>query len=306
MPGAVGPPMPYCAPPADAWYGPAPGCCMPGAAGGCDIAAGSCAGPLDGSWPRTRGGPPAAPFHPGIPPGPCPFPAAAPAPGAAAGSDRPDRPAGPRRCRVSAADPLTRSRPVRAGFECASTGVSGTERPRQRGEQQCDREFVPLLGQIGDVIPGHDDLEDAAIDFPVPELGGSPLVHAQVDDVQPIAEIVEHEARLTVIRPDGPRFPQPVEFVKPHLLAPDAARCRGEAMLFRWRRGREQRHVTIRWANCGLIRSTEVRGHKPVPHEPHPSLGRCQASPSYRATGSSPASASRHSVVPTGIWIGSR
>ena len=129
-------------------------------------------------------------------------------------------------------------------------------------------------------MPGHDDLEDAVVDFPVAELRGPPLIHAQVDDVQPVTEIIEHEARLTVIGADGPRFPQCAKIVKSHLLAPDAAGRRGEAVLFRWRRGREQRHVTIGWAHRGLIGSTKVGGHKPVPHEPYPSLGRRQASPS--------------------------
>jgi hypothetical protein len=35
-------------------------------------------------------------------------------------------------------------------------------------------------------------------------LRGPPLVHAQVDDVQPVTEIVEDQARLAVVRPDGP------------------------------------------------------------------------------------------------------
>jgi hypothetical protein len=94
-------------------------------------------------------------------------------------------------------------------------------------------------------MPGHDHLEDAAVDFPVAELRGSLLVHAQVDDVHPVAKVVEHEAGLAVVGADGPRFPQPVEVVKAHLLAPYAARRRGEAVLFRWGRGREQRHVAV-------------------------------------------------------------
>ena len=53
-------------------------------------------------------------------------------------------------------------------------------------------------------MPRHDDLKDAAVDFPVAELRGSPLIHAQVDDVHPVTEIVEHEARLAVVRADGP------------------------------------------------------------------------------------------------------
>jgi hypothetical protein len=72
---------------------------------------------------------------------------------------------------------------------------------------------VSLLGQVGDVVPGHDHLEDPAVDFPVAELRGPPLIHAQVDDVQPVAEIVEHQARLTVVRADGARFPERAEVI---------------------------------------------------------------------------------------------
>src|SRR6202044_2692160 len=103
-------------------------------------------------------------------------------------------------------------------------GVTGAEGPGQRGEQQRDRELVPLLGQVGDVVPGDDHLEDAAVDLPVAELRGARRVHAQVDDVQPVTKVVEHQARLAVIGPDGPRLPQRVEVVEAHLLAPDADR----------------------------------------------------------------------------------
>jgi hypothetical protein len=114
---------------------------------------------------------------------------------------------------------VARPRPLRAGLKsdrAAGAAVPGAKRPRlggQGGKQQSDREFVPLFGQIGNVVPGHDHLEDPAVDFPVTKLRGPPLIHTQVDDVQPVAEIVEHEARLTVVRADGARFPQRVEVI---------------------------------------------------------------------------------------------
>ena len=87
---------------------------------------------------------------------------------------------------------------------------------------------MPFLGEVGDLVPLHDDLEHAAIDLPVAELPGPSLVHAQVNNVQPVAEVVEHQARLAVVGADRARFPQPVEVVESHLLAPDATAGNGE------------------------------------------------------------------------------
>ena len=52
-------------------------------------------------------------------------------------------------------------------------------------------------------MPLHHDLEHAAVNLPVAQLTGPALVHAQVDDVQPVAEIVKDQARLTVVGADG-------------------------------------------------------------------------------------------------------
>ena len=116
---------------------------------------------------------------------------------------------------VSLAMPGSGELPVRRSLPAAgrAAGVTSAQRARQRGQQQRDRELMPLLGQVRDLVPRHDDLEHAAIDLPVAELPGPPLVHAQVDDVQPVTEVVEHQARLAVIGPDGPRFPQRVKLV---------------------------------------------------------------------------------------------
>jgi hypothetical protein len=69
---------------------------------------------------------------------------------------------------------------------------------------------VPFLLQVPHLLPGDDHLEDAAIDLPVAELPGASLVHAEVDDVQPVAEVVEDEARLTPVVADRPGLPQRV------------------------------------------------------------------------------------------------
>ena len=87
---------------------------------------------------------------------------------------------------------------------------------------------MPLLGEVGDLMPLHHDLEHPAVDLPVAQLPGPALVHAQVDDVQPVAEVVKDQARLTVVGPDRTRLPQPVKIVESHLLAPDTAAGHGE------------------------------------------------------------------------------
>ena len=90
---------------------------------------------------------------------------------------------------------------------------------------------MPLLGQVRHLSARHHDLEHTAIDLPVAELSGPPLLHAQVDDVQPVTKVVKNQARLAVVRPDRPRFPQRVELTQPDLLAPDPAGGGGEAIL---------------------------------------------------------------------------
>jgi hypothetical protein len=51
---------------------------------------------------------------------------------------------------------------------------------------------VTVLGEVPDLVAGHDDLEDPPVDLPVAQLQGAPLVHAQVGDVHPVAQVIEH------------------------------------------------------------------------------------------------------------------
>ncbi len=158
--------------------------------------------------------------------------------------------------------PFPRPAPARApepepaiGTGAGAVARARVERARQRGEQQRDGELVPLLGQVGDLMPLDHDLEHPAVDLPVAQLPGPALVHAQVDDVQPVAEVVKDQARLAVVGPDRTRFPQPVKIVESHLLAPDAtAGHGGEAVLLGRRRRGEQRDVAVGRADRSLVR----------------------------------------------------
>ena len=57
-------------------------------------------------------------------------------------------------------------------------------------------------------MAGHHDLEDLAVDLPVAELPGPHRVPAQVDDVQPVAEVVKDQAGLAPVLTDQPGLPE--------------------------------------------------------------------------------------------------
>jgi hypothetical protein len=61
---------------------------------------------------------------------------------------------------------------------------------------------VPLFGKVRDLMPRDHYLENSAVDLPVAELRRAPFVHSQVDDVQPVAKVVEYEARLGAVAAD--------------------------------------------------------------------------------------------------------
>jgi hypothetical protein len=103
-------------------------------------------------------------------------------------------------------------------------------------------------------MAGDDDLEHAAVDLPVAELPGAALVHAEVDDMQPVAHVVEHEAGLAAIAADRPGLPQGVDLVQPHLLAPDAAGSGREPVLFGRRWGGEQGDIAVGRSHGSLVR----------------------------------------------------
>jgi hypothetical protein len=81
--------------------------------------------------------------------------------------------------------------------------LCGGQRAGQRGAEHRERELVPFFLKISDLMPGDHYLENAAVHLPVAELPRALFFHAQVDDVQPVAEVVEHEARLAPVAADG-------------------------------------------------------------------------------------------------------
>jgi len=102
-------------------------------------------------------------------------------------------------------------------------------------------------------VPGDDDLEHAPVNLPVAKLLGPPLVVAQVDDVQPVAHVIENEAPLAPVVADRPGFPQRVDVSELHLLAPDAPGSRGETVLLGGRRGGEQRDISVGGPHGSLV-----------------------------------------------------
>ena len=142
-----------------------------------------------------------------------------------------------------------------------------------------------FLNDVADVIAGRYELEDAAVHLPVPELLRLMGIMSQVRDVQPVAEIIEHDAALAPESARGPGFPERLDFVDPELLAPVPGGGL-EAELFGGRAGGEQYDVRLRRTDARLVRNPAVGCHQPVAHDSAPPAGRSQTCPSNRAMNS--------------------
>jgi hypothetical protein len=112
---------------------------------------------------------------------------------------------------------------------------------------------VPFLLQVPHLLPGDDDLEHATVDLPVAKLSGAPFVHAEVDDMQPVAEVVQDEAWLATVAADRAGLPQRADLAELDVLAPDAAGCGGEAVLLGRRRSGEKGDVAVGGTHGGLV-----------------------------------------------------
>ena len=127
------------------------------------------------------------------------------------------------------------------------------------------REGQPLLHDLGDLVPGGDQLEYPPVDFPIADLLGPVRVVSEVDDVQPVPEIVKNDATLAAEDPDRPGLVQGLYIRQTHLLAPVAGgRLESE---FLWRRaGGEQHDIGIRRADARLVGRALVAGKQSVSH----------------------------------------
>src|SRR6266704_3547647 len=155
-------------------------------------------------------------------------------------------------------------------------------RPRLRAVR-ADFQRKPLLDNVGHFLARRDQLEDAAVDFPVAEpLGQIPIV-AKVGDVQAVGEVIEHHAALTAEHTDRPRLVEHLDVSAADFLPPVPG-SRLESQLLGRGTGREQDHARLVRANAGFVGRALIAGQQPISHlDQTPSAGRSQTCPSYRA-----------------------
>jgi hypothetical protein len=103
-------------------------------------------------------------------------------------------------------------------------------------------------------------------------MGGTSGVGAEIGDVEPFAELVEHDAGLAAEHANGTRFPQGIDLSPDHLLAPVSGGRFEAEFLRRWA-GCEQHHVRVRRAHTHLIRNPTVGRHHPISHGSVPPHG---------------------------------
>jgi len=121
----------------------------------------------------------------------------------------------------------------------------------------------PLIGELGYLFVRHDHLIRAAIDLPVAELLRTVGIVAEVSDVQPVSNFLEHQARFGSVPADGPRLPQCVDFRTADPLKPVAGGGLETEVRLRPARS-EQDHVGVSRAHAGLVRDSAVGRHQPV------------------------------------------
>ena len=132
-----------------------------------------------------------------------------------------------------------------------------------------------FLDDVNNLLAGGHQLEDAAVYLPVAELLGLVGVMTQISDVQPVAEIIEHDAALTAELPGWLGLPQRLDLVDAQLLAPVPGRGL-EAEFFRRRAGSKQHDIRFGRADARFVGNAAVGGHQPVAHN---SVPPCRAQP---------------------------
>jgi hypothetical protein len=144
----------------------------------------------------------------------------------------------------------------------------------------------PMLDDVGDFLPRRDQLENASVDFPVAQLRGAQRVVSEVDDVQPVGQVIEHHAAFATEDADGARLVQHLYLSTVDVLAPVPGRWL-EPELFRRRAGSEEHDVRLVRTNPGFVRCSLKTGQDSISHPQLPSAGRSHTCPSYRAMKSS-------------------
>jgi hypothetical protein len=136
-----------------------------------------------------------------------------------------------------------------------------------------------LFDDVGDFAARSDQLEHAAVHFPVTELRGSDGVVAEIDDVQPVGQVIEDDATFTAEHSDRARLVKRLHLGTMDQLAPVPG-GRLELQFLRRRAGREQHDIGIIGADSGLVWRPLEGGKESVSHRQVPSAGRNHTWPS--------------------------
>jgi hypothetical protein len=137
----------------------------------------------------------------------------------------------------------------------------------------------PLFDDVGDFVARRDQLEHAPVHFPVTELRRSDGVVAEIDDMQPVGQVVEDDATLATEHSDRARLVKRLHCGAADLLAPVPG-GRLELQFLRRRAGREKHDIGIVRADSGLVRRPLKGGKESVSHRQFPSAGRNHTWPS--------------------------
>jgi hypothetical protein len=136
-----------------------------------------------------------------------------------------------------------------------------------------------LFDDVGDLVARRDQLEHAPIHFPVTELCGADSVVAEIDDVQPVGQVIKDDATFATEHSDRARLVKRLHLGPAYLLAPVPG-GRLEFQFLRRRAGCEQHDIGIIWADSGLVRRPLKGGKESVSHRQLPSAGRNHTWPS--------------------------
>jgi hypothetical protein len=140
-------------------------------------------------------------------------------------------------------------------------------------------EGQPLLHDVADLVPGGDQLEDAPVNLPVTELSGPDRVMAEIHDMQPVGQVIEHDARLAAEHPYWPGLVQRLDVRAVDALAPVPGGWL-EPQVFRRRARGEKYDIGLIRSDPRLVWCPLETGQDPVSHRQFPSAGLNHTCPS--------------------------